>query len=252
MSISHNTFSIGKVFFHFPEIGSTNEQAKSLLAKSNPIEGTVISAGFQTGGKGQMGSRWESEKNQNILTSIIIYPEYLPLENTFLLNIAISLALKDVVSKYFEPTKIKWPNDIYANNKKLGGILIQNTIVGHQIQSTIVGIGLNINQLKFPKHLPKATSLALETQSEYVLDSLRLEIYAAIDYRLNQLKSRQTALLEREYIASLLNIDEIASYERENGELFEGIIRNVMPNGQLLIEVDGQNELFGLKEIKFL
>ena len=252
MSTSHNTFSIGKVFFHFPLLVSTNEQASNLLAKSNPIEGTVISAAYQSAGKGQLGNRWESEIDKNIMMSIIIYPTFLPLADSFKLNIATSLAIKDYLSNFAENIQIKWPNDIYINNKKMGGILIQNAIIGHQLQSSIIGIGLNINQLKFDEHLPFATSLSVETNKSFELQTIRNGLFESLENRLIQLKNRQNHILEKDYLGALYRIDQLALFERKNGEKIEGTIRNVMPNGQLLVEIGAHHELFDLKEIKFL
>ena len=252
MSTSHNTISIGKVFFHFSELVSTNEHSNILLSKSNPIEGTVISADFQTKGRGQVGSKWESEAEQNVLASAIIYPQFLDLQAAFYLNKAVSLAVLDLLKPLVQGVSIKWPNDIYIGSKKVAGILIQNALQSGKIQHSIVGIGLNINQLKFSETLPKATTLAIATGRTYDLSDIRTQLWMHLSNRLTQLKNLQFAELDRAYLDSLYQLAEKKQYQGKDGELFEGIIKNVLPNGHLVVSIEGRENLFDIKEITFL
>jgi BirA family transcriptional regulator, biotin operon repressor / biotin---[acetyl-CoA-carboxylase] ligase len=252
LSTSHNTISVGKVFFHFSELVSTNEHANNLLSKSNPIEGTVISADFQTKGRGQVGSKWESESGQNVLMSVINYPQFLELQAAFYLNKVVSLAVLDLLKPFVEGVSIKWPNDIYIGSRKVAGILIQNAVQSGKIQHSIVGIGLNINQLKFSEGLPKATALAIATGRSYDLSDIRTQLWKHLSNRLTQLKNLQFAELDRAYLQSLYQVDEKKPYQRKDGALFEGIIKNVLPNGHLVVTVEGREELFDIKEITFL
>ena len=128
-----DTLFIGRNHIEVPSVNSTNEYAPTLLSKSKPPEGTVISTQDQYAGRGQIGSSWESQPGKNISLSIILYPIFLPIAQQFLLNQCISLAIFDLADKYFpKKTEIKWPNDIYVKGKKVAGILIQNTISGSQ------------------------------------------------------------------------------------------------------------------------
>ena len=150
---------MGQVFEEFEMLPSTNQYAQELLSKSKPVEGTVISAQNQHAGRGQIGSSWEAAPGQNLTLSIILYPQFLAIQHQFQLNQSISLGVRDFIAKYVQkPVKIKWPNDIYVNEKKIGGILIQNTLSGSSIQSTIAGIGINVNQKHFESMLEMKTS----------------------------------------------------------------------------------------------
>ena len=160
-----NTLFVGKVLVELPRLTSTNLYAQELLSKSKPSEGTVISTSDQYAGRGQIGSGWESEAHKNITLTFIFYPAFLPIRQQFQLTQAISLGVKDCI-EHFVPknVKIKWPNDIYINDKKTCGILIQNTLSGAQISSSIIGIGININQTHFQTNPPNPTSFKLEME----------------------------------------------------------------------------------------
>ena len=142
-----DTLFVGRVFHDLPEADSTNAHAQYLLSKSKPPEGTVISTPIQKAGRGQNGCAWESAPGKNITLSVIMYPVFLPVTLQFQLNQAISLAICEFVAAQLStPIAIKWPNDIYAGDRKIGGVLIQNAISGGKCKSSVVGIGLNINQ----------------------------------------------------------------------------------------------------------
>jgi len=168
-----NTLFIGKVFQHYEKLDSTNEKATEYLSKNNPSEGTVISTYYQQKGRGQIGSLWESEPDKNISLSIILYPRFVPLVQQFSFNQAIALGVYDFISSNIgKAVKVKWPNDVYVGLKKIAGILIQNSLAQGHIQSSIVGLGININQSDFLSDAPNPTSFLLETGQEYVLDEL--------------------------------------------------------------------------------
>jgi len=154
-----NNLFIGKVYIKLNEVNSTNEYAKVLLSKNKPSEGTVIFAHYQTNGKGQFGKTWKSEKGKNLTFSIILYPNFLEAKRAYSLNQAVSLGLKDCIESQKIPVSIKWPNDIYYHDKKLGGLLIENGLVGENINYSIIGIGLNVNQTTFSQEIPNPTSL---------------------------------------------------------------------------------------------
>ena len=137
---------IGSVIKFHKELTSTNDQAFMLLKTINPVEGTVIYADFQKAGRGQKDNKWESEKGKNLLLSIILYPTSIRPEDQFYLSMAVSLGICDFIDSFFPGSKIKWPNDIYINDDKIAGILIENSVMGETIESTIAGIGININQ----------------------------------------------------------------------------------------------------------
>ena len=178
----YNTLFIGKVLLHFPILDSTNNHAANLLAKSTPMEGTVIFTTHQVAGKGQYGSSWESEAGKNITLSVILHPSFLAVHHQFMLNKAIALGIFDMICQYINPSRVylKWPNDLYIDNKKVGGILIQNSLKGSQINNSIIGIGLNINQTVFKGNAPNPTSFTLITGQSYSIDELCAYLYLSL------------------------------------------------------------------------
>ncbi len=252
--LKKNTLFVGKVLLEFPALPSTNLYASDLLSKSKPSEGTVISAAHQTEGRGQIGSRWESQPGQNITLSVILYPRFLPVARQFSLNQAVALSVRDLVARYAKkPVYVKWPNDIYVEHRKAAGILIQNTLGGSGFQSSVVGLGVNVNQEVFPPGLPNPTSLKLETGLSYALPELIGELCQSLEHRYLQLKEGQLKSLNAEYLQFLYGLGQYALFERPGGEQFRGRIAGVNPDGLLLVSgAEGREESFQLKEIRML
>lgn len=250
---SLDTLFIGRNFHDLPSANSTNEYALALLSKSKPPEGTVISTLNQYAGRGQIGSGWESEPSKNISLSIILYPLFLPISQQFFLNQSISLAVFDLVDKHFpQKTKIKWPNDIYINEKKVAGILTQNAISGTQIRSSVIGIGININQTIFTSGAPNPTSFKLESGRETDIYNIISELCRCMENRYLQLKSGNLVPLQTDYLQHLYRYQTESFFQRPNGHIFKGTIAGIAGDGQLQIDSGGTTETFGLKEIKFL
>lgn len=270
----NNTVFIGKVLYHFEELPSTNSYASELLSETTNfsenmeysdipntfgIEGVVVSTFNQTYGRGQMGSRWESEPNMNLAVSIILKPHFLQARQQFHLNKAIALAVCDFVSDQYADANpslknevtVKWANDIYVKNNKIAGILIQNTLSGIDIQSTIIGIGLNINQIHF-NNLPNATSLKLETKKTYILREMLEKLCVFVEQRYLQLKKRDFDTLHNEYLDKLYRMGEDAIYQYPNGDYFSGRIIGVGENGKLTLLTKSGVENFDVKEVKFV
>ncbi len=249
-----NTLFVGKVLLHFEELASTNDYANELLSKSKPIEGTVISTFRQTAGRGQIGSKWESEPDKNLSFSTILYPTFLSPREQFWLNIAVSLAVRAFVAKYTEKVvKIKWPNDIYVENRKICGILIQNSITSQFLQSSIIGIGVNVNQTFFSENAPNATSLALETGRAFSLHELLESLCQQLEKQYLHLKnSPERHTLHKKYLSHFYRYQTLTDFRHADGSIFRGTIIGINEIGQLLIEVNGQLEAFNIKEITFL
>ncbi len=251
-----NTLFIGKVFLDFPQLDSTNAYAAELLSKTAPAEGTVISTFHQYAGKGQLGSAWESEPLQNLSFSVVLYPQWLTAAKQFALNTCVSLALRDFIARYAEKTvKIKWPNDIYVQNRKIAGILIQNTLSGQTLQASIVGMGVNVNQTFFSAQAPHATSLALETMRVFDLYELLSTLCQALEQRYLQLKnSKDPHFLLAEYTQHLFGLGDVRHFRRQNGaEVFAARISHVEPTGRLVVQhAEGTTEAFATKELVFL
>jgi BirA family biotin operon repressor/biotin-[acetyl-CoA-carboxylase] ligase len=251
----HNTLFVGKFVYHFESLPSTNAFAQELVSKSKPSEGTVISASFQTDGRGQLGSRWESSAADNIILSIVFYPTFLMPSEQFELNRAISLAVRDTLQHYLAaPVKIKWPNDIYVNEKKICGILIQNTLQTTGIMSSIVGIGININQDVFSDDTVKATSLILQTNEQQDLVPIQENLCQNIEARYLQLKTRKFAPLHKAYLSHIYQLEKWHTYKRRyDSQIFKGKIIDISDDGFLEILLkNNEIESFNLKEVQFL
>ena len=234
-----------------PTVGSTNEHAKQLLAKTKPVEGTAIIAYEQTQGRGQYGNKWASAAGKDLILSIVLFPGFLPVSGQFLLSRAISLGIREAIQFYLkEPVKIKWPNDIYSGDKKLAGILIENSLQGSKIADTIVGIGINVNSIGFDD-LPNASSISMLAKEEIDMDQLFHRLMTAMEKWYLLLKGAQRDRIRQQYLQHLYQRDEWHQYSSANGE-FTGRIIGVNEGGQLAIETDQGLRYFSNKEVTYL
>ena len=255
--MQNNTFPtlfVGQNLIILPEVDSTNNYLKSLLSNSEPLpEGTVIMAGNQFAGRGQHQNVWISESGKNLTISTFLKPNFLVVDKQFELNTCLSLAIVNAVSNHLSiDCKIKWPNDIFYKNKKMGGMLIENVIAGSQFKFAIVGIGLNVNQTTFEGLLSdSATSLKNILKKKVVLIELLRAICIEIEKCYLTLKSGGGQLLREQYTQHLYRFDEIATY-RQNGEEFVAILKGVTKSGQLILQKGGVDVYFNFKEVEFI
>jgi BirA family biotin operon repressor/biotin-[acetyl-CoA-carboxylase] ligase len=231
-------------FIKLKTIDSTNQYAEQLLTKHLVKVETIILADEQTSGKGQGDNIWESEPGKNATFSLILFPFFLSPENQFLLNKSITLGIIDFLNSLSlgQKVSIKWPNDIYAGNRKMGGILIQNTICGREFESSIAGIGLNLNQVKFHPLLQNPVSLKQITGKSYNVEEVVNNIVDSIDERYQQLKRGSFETLGRDYQEHLFRIDEWKDYI-VNKKVIKGKIKGVDDNGFLKVEIKNGVEL---------
>jgi len=235
-------------------VDSTNLYAEQLLRVQRVPEGTIIFAHEQTSGKGQGENSWESEPGKNVTFSLVLFPAFLPPGQQFLLNKAIATGILDFLARFRieERCSIKWPNDIYAGNRKIGGILILNTVCGTVYESCIAGIGVNINQETFHPGLPNPVSLKQLTGMNYPVKDAVDFIVSRIDERYQQLQKGLYEPLDREYRKHLLGIDEWRDYFVDK-KLIKGKIRGVDESGMLKIEIENGSILsFNHGEIGFV
>jgi BirA family biotin operon repressor/biotin-[acetyl-CoA-carboxylase] ligase len=256
-----NTLFTGKVLLHFDELPSTNDYAADWLAgvhgkdatKSRPPEGSVVRADSQSAGRGQFGSKWESAQGQNLMFSVIYYPAFLPVEDQFLLSQAVALAVADTVRMYVQaPVFIKWPNDIYVSDYKVAGILIQNALAGKSIRSSILGIGLNVNQTEFSDGLKRAGSLARSTGLALDREAVFNDLLVCLEARYLELRSGQFATIRSAYLSFLYQKDVKQDFELPDGTRFSGCIRGVRPDGQLQIEWGGALHAYAVKAVQMV
>jgi BirA family transcriptional regulator, biotin operon repressor / biotin---[acetyl-CoA-carboxylase] ligase len=243
---------IGNKLKKLEEVDSTNSYAKQLLLNDNDvIEGLVIVAESQSYGRGQMGNKWVTESGKNLTFSIILKPN-LEVSNQFMLSKTISLGIVDfLIDAGFENIKIKWPNDIYVNDTKIAGILIENTLKGKNIDYSVVGVGLNVNQLKFDSGLTNPTSMRLIKDLKYNLDDLLNKLLFFIERRYLALKSNNQKLISADYLEKLYRINELNKFE-VNKVVVEAKIIAIAKSGKLRLDIAGKENEFDLKEVKFI
>jgi BirA family biotin operon repressor/biotin-[acetyl-CoA-carboxylase] ligase len=231
-----------------PQIQSTNAFLWEMLRKERLQEGFVVYTDFQTAGKGQIGNSWESEARKNLLFSMVLYPQKIPLDQLFLLSQFVSLGIKKALDKYVEGISVKWPNDIYWNEKKICGILIENSLQANKVR-TVIGIGLNVNQEIFLSGAPNPVSLRQIIGKPVNRKLLLNRIVQNIMESYNELDVEKIRL---EYASSLYRKDSFYSY-MAGGEFFEAKILLVHPDGQLELETkSGERKGFYFKEVQFL
>lgn len=239
----------------FPELPSTNLFALELLSKSKPIEGTVISVSYQTDGRGQIGSKWLGEPGKNIALSVILYPFFLKAVQQFSLSQAIALAVRDWAQAILgKPVHLKWPNDLYIGDRKAGGILIQNSIMGTSLQSSVVGIGVNVNQEFFDDTLPNPTSLKIEADGhEFDLEMLKNLLFQHLEQRYLQLKIGQLDVLAAAYRECLYGLGVSKLFQLQDGATFRGVITGTTPAGLLcILNEAGKEANFDLKAVRLV
>ncbi|MEZ7498781.1 biotin--[acetyl-CoA-carboxylase] ligase [Flavobacterium sp. Arc3] len=233
-------------------IDSTNEFLKGLSNRQELDNFTVVIAEKQTKGKGQMGSVWDSEEGKNLILSVFIKDPLLNVNHIYNLNIAVAVSVVNVLESYNIPElSIKWPNDIMSYNFKIGGILIENSLKSDGAVSSVVGLGLNINQTNF-ENLPKASSLAVICKSQFDKEQLLFDIIEKMKQNI-VLVQKQPEALWIKYTERLFKKGVPMPFKDNYDKKFMGIIQGVSAIGklQVLLEDDSICE-YGIKEIQIL
>ena len=232
-------------------VDSTNNYAMGMIQNGDAADRIAVVAREQKSGKGRRGRQWLSSKDDNIILSILIQMQWQRVSQQFGLSMAVALGCIDLMSKYIsDKASIKWPNDIFINDTKAGGILIENVIRGTLWQWSVVGIGLNVNQCEFGDRSFKATSLKLETGNDFDVLKLSGELYEFVLNRIASLKEGQFENILREYNENLFARGQLVRIKKENF-VFETTITAVSSTGQLLT-ADSIKRQFGFDEIKFV
>lgn len=245
-----NTLFIGQQLYFLPVCDSTNSEAHQLLNKNKATEGCTVITSEQTNGRGQRGNTWVAEPGKNITLSVVLSPNFLAVRQQFYLNMAVSLAVLDLIREQgAEDTQLKWPNDLYFKDKKIAGILIENSINSQTLQHSIVGIGLNVNQQNFS--LTTATSLATILGRELSLEPLIARLLENLEKRYLELRSGKFAKLKYEYLQVLYRYQEEHSFI-VNGQQVAGVIVGVDEDGRLGVEIEKELRYFDFKEIAYI
>ncbi|MGB0789738.1 MAG: biotin--[acetyl-CoA-carboxylase] ligase [Marinirhabdus sp.] len=233
---------------------STNTYLKKLVVGYPVQDGLVVVAQSQLAGRGQRGALWYSKAGKGLTFSVYKCFANLPLGDGPQLLFAVSCAVFRVLQMHKVPAlSIKWPNDIMSYNKKLCGILIENKTQGGRVASSIIGVGLNVNDKAFPAHLPNATSMYLETGSAFTIDVLLKLLVVQIETEVEALKTENGPALKHRYGAALFKRNTVAHFESADGTRFNGSIQGVSQQGELIVKTEGGTlRSFGAKAVKML
>lgn len=244
----NNSLSINNIL-QLKETVSTNQHLQELIKTQLIPEGFVVSTGFQTAGKGQSGNSWESERNKNLLFSLVLYPSHIPIEEQFLISQLVSVAMKKVLEKRLPDVSVKWPNDVYTGDRKVAGILIENTWIGSKIGFSVIGIGLNVNQSAFTSDAPNPVSVLQITGKETDKDALLTDILKQIQKEYTTLNAQR---IRREYHKALYRGTGLFPFRSDKDEFLAEIVA-VHPDGQLELRTEkGEIRKFYFKEVQFI
>jgi BirA family biotin operon repressor/biotin-[acetyl-CoA-carboxylase] ligase len=248
-SFSINTQFVGQNFITLNEIDSTNNYAIQLCRQSVMPEGTIISTGKQSAGKGRNKNTWQTTENQNITLSLILHPSFIPIEDQFLISMMTCLALRLTLNR-FTSSKIKWPNDLLVDNKKIAGILIENIIQGIKIKYCVIGIGININQINFPFEIKnKSTSLKLILGKNQNLRLIIKDLCINMEKYYLKLKNNPSKI-HNEYLEALTEFGASHSFIYRE-EKIEAKIIHVRKNGLMDLKLKNHQSIsVNIDEVK--
>lgn len=240
-----------KNIIRLQEIDSTNAYLRSYT----PGEGekmTVVTAEFQTAGKGQGKNTWESNHGENLLFSILTHPVNVPANKQFILSMAIALAIKDALHMYIGDVEIKWPNDIYWHNHKLGGVLIECSLSAGMVRNCIMGVGLDVNQRSFENLTKNPISIFQITNREVDRDVLLHSILDDLEHYLHLIEDGRYDEIQYLYRDSLYRRHGYHAYHDADGDFMARFV-SIDPMGRItLMDDDGMLRTYAFKEVKFL
>lgn len=235
---------------HLPQCQSTNDEMQSMLGlnRDGLPEGFVLSTDFQSAGRGQRGSRWEAEPGKNLLFSLLLRPVFLEPRFAFRLTATIASGLALGLKDWCPGLRLKWPNDLFADDRKLGGMLIETMISGQSIDRAICGIGLNVNQINMPG---TAVSLKEITGTEIDRDLLMKKVFAGIMQQYEALRNGQWPQIRAVYLSRLYRLAEPAWYRYPDGQRFRATLKSISEEGELVLICQDGEKRFRFKEVIF-
>lgn len=233
-------------------IPSTNSYLKELLKQRNLAECSVVITHNQTRGRGQIGNSWESEPGKNLTFSVVFYPDIIPASHQFIFSKTISVALAAALEEFITPIDIKWPNDLYYQHQKLGGILIENSLEGNSISQSVVGIGINVNQTSFSAIVPNGISMKMISGKEWNLQTIFQKLHESLIKFYQELIEGNTTTIEEQYLSHLYRKSGYFKYRDKNGE-FLATISAIEPSGHLCLKRPDQTiSKYAFKEVEFI
>jgi len=242
---------LGVPLIRLDQVDSTNSYAGQLIKSGNASEGTVILAEHQLQGRGQKGNTWESRKGLNLTFSFILMPSFLEAHRHFYLLMGISLGILDLLRQEGIKTQVKWPNDMVCSGLKIGGILIENSMKGSLLSSSVAGIGLNVNQTRFTFAGGNPTSMKLELKRTIDREMVFTDTLKNLTTWINRLYRKEWNMIRERYLQDLFQYEQWADYIDSAGD-FRGRIRDVLEGGELCVEKrHGGIHHYGFREIEY-
>ncbi|WP_367913483.1 biotin--[acetyl-CoA-carboxylase] ligase [Leadbetterella sp. DM7] len=246
LKLQPKSLFVGQKQIYLPHCHSTNDVASGLSQNGTFTDGTLVITDYQSKGRGQRGTQWEGEPGKNLMMSLLLDTSFLDVARQFDLSLCAALGVHAALrSAGLANARVKWPNDLYAGNRKIGGILIENILRESRLRSSVVGIGINISQNTFGNL--QASSLSLEGCT---VDRDTLAEQVCFYFEQYYLRLQQGDDLRREYLPVLLGLNEEREYISGDTK-FTGIIRGISETGQLIVESELPRKNFDIKEISF-
>ncbi|MCL3781745.1 biotin--[acetyl-CoA-carboxylase] ligase [Prolixibacteraceae bacterium JC049] len=243
---------IGNNIILLDQIDSTNNYAMQQSTEQELIDGTVFLADDQTAGRGQGTNFWESEPKANLTFSVVIYPRFLEIMDQFMISKIVTLGLVQWLDLSLQNVTIKWPNDIYVGQKKIAGILIENSLAGATLNKSVIGIGFNVNQTLFKSKAPNPISLKMLTQKSWDRHEVLKAICLHMDQWYSKLREGQIEEINKAFENRMMGINQWATFCAEE-EVFEAKVSGVNEIGQLVLELnDGSVLAFHNKEVQYV
>ena len=237
---------------YIPQTISTNVSLAEICSKGYTENLTSVYSSFQTDGRGQRGNKWESEDGKNLLFSFVIFPNGLPAREHFILLQITALALYDTLSLYTEGISIKWPNDIYWEDKKICGTLIENDLSGMNIERSISGTGVNLNQKVFRSNAPNPVSLSQITGEEYDIEAVLHNIMDSASKYYRMYENGESDIIRKKYFEAIYRKDGFYMYKDDNGT-FDAIIEDIEKDGRLVLkDREGRVRKYLFKEVSYI
>ena len=238
-------------FIHLDETDSTSKYLKTISENEELPSGSIVCADFQTAGRGQRGNTWESEAGKNLTFSILFNPLNVPANMPFVISEMVSLSVKHTLDKYLPDISVKWPNDIYHKDEKIAGILIENIILQEKISRSIIGIGININQMVFRGDAPNPTSMVQIAGHAFDIITILEEFRRIFTIQSERINNNHFDLIHNDYHNFAYRKNGYYKY-RDNKGVFEASIHDIEPTGHLVLkQTDGTYSRYAFKEVSY-
>ena len=239
-------------FIHLSKTDSTNKALKSIFEIEELPSGSIVLADFQTAGRGQRNNTWESEAEKNLTFSILLRPSDVQANMPFVISEIASLSVKYTLDKYISDISVKWPNDIYCKDKKIVGMLIENSILQGKISHSIIGIGINVNQTEFHSNAPNPISMAQIAGCQFDLMNIMEDFRIIFMQQSERLYNKKFDSIHEDYLNSAYRRDGFHKY-RDAAGVFEAAIHDIEPTGHLVLKrTDSTYSRYAFKEVSYV